>query len=403
MVDNFLFFCYDISTMAKKILFTSHTANFAKFNRPFMRDLREQGYEVDYASAGEEEVKDVDRHIKVDFARSPLALLHHVRAYRQLKKLLNEENYVLIHCHTPVGGVVTRLAAKTVAKKRLKTQKKQANTLEVILERPTLIYTTHGFHFYKGASWLNWLLFYPIEKWLAKSTDTIVTINHEDYELAKRKFSGAQIEIIPGVGVDTERFHPVGRAERQELRQKEGLRPEDFVLIYTAELNKNKNQKMIIEALPELAMKIPTVQVLFAGKGSEQANLEKLAKKLGVENHVRFLGYRQDMPELLQLADVAVSASIREGLGLGLVEGMASGLPIVARDNRGHREVVTSEKIGRLFKTPAEFVAAVEELYRSPEKRRDMREYNIRQAKQFSLETSRAKMAEIYQKYLHNW
>lgn len=389
--------------MAKKILFASHTANFAKFNRPFMRDLREKGYEVDYASAGEEEVKDVDRHIKVDFARSPLALLNHWRAYWQMRRLLLDEDYALIHCHTPVGGVLTRLAELGAVRKKQKAERKQMDGLNMVMRKPAVIYTSHGFHFYKGGSLLNWLLFYPIEKWLAKSTDLILTINHEDYDLAKRKFRGAKIGQIPGVGVDLERFHPVGRAERQALRQKEGLLPDDFVLIYTAELNKNKNQKMIIQALPQLAMKIPTLKVLFVGTGAERKNLEKLVKKLGVEANVRFLGYRQDVPQLLQLADVAISASTREGLGLGLVEGMASGLPIVARDNRGHREVVESAKTGMLFQTPEGFVQAVEELYRNPDKRRDMGQYNIKQARKFALEKVREQMAEIYQEYLREW
>lgn len=368
-----------------------------------MRDLREKGYEVDYASAGEEEVKDVDRHIKVDFARSPLALLNHWRAYWQMRKVLLDENYALIHCHTPVGGVITRLAELGAVRKKQKAQRQQADNLNVVMRKPAVIYTSHGFHFYKGGSMLNWLLFYPIEKWLAKSTDLILTINREDYNLAKQKFRGAKVELIPGVGVDTEGFHPVGRAERQALRQKEELQPEDFVLVYIAELNKNKNQKMIIQTLPQLAMKIPTLKVLFVGTGAKRKSLEKLVKKLRVEANVRFLGYRQDVPQLLQLADVAISASTREGLGLGLVEAMASGLPIVARDNRGHRDVVESSKTGVLFRTPEEFVSAIEELYRNPDKRRDMGQYNIKQARKFSLEITRRRMAEIYQEYLREW
>lgn len=175
------------------------------------------------------------------------------------------------------------------------------------------------------------------------------------------------------------------------------------MLIYTGELNKNKNQKMIIETLPQLAMKIPNLKVLLAGQGAEQKNLEKLVKKLKVEENVCFLGYRQDMPQLLQLADVAISASLREGLGLGLIEAMATGLPVVAKDNRGHREVVTSEKIGKLFQTPAEFVEAIEYLYRNPERRRDMGQFNIRQAKEFSVDVAREKMGVIYDEYLRGW
>lgn len=367
----------------KKILFTSHTANFMKFNRLFMRDLREKGHTVHYASAGEEEILDADESFVVPFARSPLKL-RNLKAYKELKRLLERENYDLVHCHTPVGGVVTRLAVK------------HAN----LMRKPKVIYTGHGFHFYKGAPLINWVIYYPVEKWLARSTDTIVTINHEDYERAKQKFHAKKVELIPGVGVDLMRFRPASAAEKVELRQKNGLRKEDFVLIYMAEINKNKDQEFIIDNLAALHEEIPKIKVLFAGKGPEQKRLEKKVAELGLEETVRFLGYRKDTAELYRMADVAVSASRREGLGLNLVEGMASGLPIVARDNRGHREIVISEKEGMLFRDGEGFRKAVLELYHEPARRREIGKHNTEAAKRFSLEKSREKMAKIYAEYL---
>ncbi len=368
----------------KKVLFTSHTANFVKFNRPFMRDLHEKGHTVHYASAGEEEILDADESFVIPFARSPFKLGQNLKAYRELKKLLERENYDLVHCHTPVGGVVTRLAVKHAKLKR----------------RPKVIYTGHGLHFYQGAPLINWLLYYPIEKWLARSTDTIVTINHEDYKRVKRKFRAGRVEEIPGVGVDLAKFRPASDAEKAELRRKNNLKEEDFVLIYMAEVNKNKDQEFIIDNLTKLLEEVPEVKVLFAGKGPEQERLEKKVEKLGLGENVKFLGYRKDTAELYRMADVVVSASRREGLGLNLIEGMASGLPIVARDNRGHREIVASEKEGVLFQDGEGFRKAVLELYRNPEKRKEIGAHNVKAAERFSLEKSREKMGEIYAEYL---
>lgn len=367
----------------KKILFTSHTANFMKFNRPFMRDLREKGYAVHYASAGEEEILDADQSFVIPFARSPLNLSN-LKAYKELKNLLEQEKYDLVHCHTPVGGVVTRLAVKHAKLK----------------QKPKVIYTGHGFHFYNGAPLLNWMVYYPIEKWLAKSTDTVVTINREDYERAKQKFRAGRVEQIPGVGVDLAKFRPVNAAEKAKLRRENGLEENDFVLVYVAEINKNKDQELIIDNLVELKQEIPEIKVWFAGKGPEQKRLEEKVKKLGLEETVKFLGYVGDVTELYQMADIVISASRREGLGLNLIEGMATGLPIVARDNRGHREIVISEKEGVLFQDGEGFRKAIVELYHDEARRRKISEHNLETAKKFSLEKSRAKMAEIYAEYL---
>lgn len=368
--------------MAKKILFTSHTANFAKFNLPYIKQLRDQGYIVDYASAGEMEVPGVDHHFEIDFARSPFAFWKHVRAYRQLKKLMKREKYDFVHTHTPVGGVITRLAAKSLK------------------PRPIIFYTTHGLQFYQGASKLDWLLYYPVEKYLARCTDCLVTINNEDYELVKRKFKPGRVERIHGVGVDLQKFHAVSAEKKLELRQKHGLQPKDFVLMYAAELNKNKDQGFLIENLPKLKEQIPRIKLLLAGVGKKEAELKRLVKRLGLTEQVKFLGYRQDLAEFYQLADVAVSASRREGLGLNLVEGMATGLPIVARNNRGHREIVVSPHNGSLFETAEEFRAAILDLYRFPDKRREIGAWNAKTSEKFALQKSLAKMDTVYHDYL---
>lgn len=175
-----------------RILFVSNTANFSKFNRPYMQDLRAKGWIVDYASPCEEEVLDCDNSYKISIKRNPLHL-GNVRAISEMKKLISKNHYDIIHCHTPMGGAIARLAAKRLWKKG----------------KIKVIYTAHGFHFYKGAPLLNWLVYYPIEKYLSKFTDVLITINKEDYQIAKEKFRAKEIIKMDGVGVNLEKFMPV--------------------------------------------------------------------------------------------------------------------------------------------------------------------------------------------------
>lgn len=374
----------------KKVLFTSHTANFAKFNQPFIQDLRKKGYIVHYASADDEPVEGVDRHIKIDFARSPYRLDKHFRAYRELRPLLEREHYDLIHTHTPSGSVVTRLAAKPLRRRQKRSQQKPTQ----------LLYTAHGFHFYHGAPLLNWLLFYPIEKWLARDTDMLLTINHEDEALARQHFRTGAVEHLDGVGVDLAKFRPASAAEKAKLRQKHGYKTTDFILIYVAELNKNKDQKFVISSAQTLAKAIPTLKILLVGDGAKREELEQLVKNLGLEKIIKFLGYRKDLAELYRISDVVISASQREGLGLSVIEGMASGLPAVARDNRGHREIVSDQTVGYLFRTASEFQTAIIELYREPAKCKELGQTAAKSIERFSLERARTKMRRIYQQFL---
>lgn len=378
----------------QKVLFVSHTANFAKFNRAFMQDLRKKGVVVHYASAGEEEVPDCDKHFQIGFARSPFRLLKNWKAYRALKKLLKKEDYNLIHCHTPVGGVLARAAARSLVRRQ------RYDGQDEGIKRPKVIYTAHGFHFYEGAPKTNWMLYYPVEKNLAKDTDCLITINSEDYKLARKKFQTKKVIRLDGVGVDLKKFGPVSAAEKEKLREKHGLDKKNFVLIYVAELNKNKDQMFLIEALPRLKREIPRLKVLLVGRGAQEEKLKRTVQRLGLVDTVMFLGYRKDVAELYKLADVGVSTSRREGLGLNLIEEMASGLPVVARDNRGHREVIATVENGRLFSDEKSFREAILEMHHSPKLRMEIGSYNLEAAKKYSLEIARERMAEIYREYL---
>lgn len=370
--------------MAKKVLFTSHTANFSKFNRPFMRWFKNLGYEVHYASAGEEIVEDCDKHFKVCFNRSPFSMVN-IKAYSQLKDIIDRENYDIIHCHSPVGGVITRLAAKRARKQGTK-----------------VLYTSHGFHFYKGAPLINWLLYYPVEKYLSKYTDCLITINEEDFILAKSKFKAKKVEKINGVGVDLNKFTPVSIEEKLTLRNQHGFSEDDFILICVAEFTKNKNHRFIIKSIAQLNKNITNVKVVFVGKGAMLTKAKKLAAQLGLTKVIYFLGYRNDVNKLLKMSDISVSASIREGLGLDVIEGMACGLPVVVNKNRGHKETVINNTNGYLYSLDSkdQFIKYILELYNNESKRVEIGKYNVQDVKKFSLENAIKNMALIYKNYM---
>ena len=368
----------------KKILFTSHTANFHKFNRPLMKMLRGKlegeysdlnigDWEVDYASANEEQVFDANNVFKVNFARSPLAIGSHIKAYKQLKKILEKKHYDIVHTHTPVGSVITRLAARKTRKNGTK-----------------VIYTSHGFHFYKGAPLKLWCLFYPVEKKCAKYTDLLITINREDY-LRSKKFK-TKTKMIHGVGVDTTKFNTkISKKERDEVRAGLDLKKDDFAIVYAAEFTANKNHRFILESLKDLLLSNPNIKILFLGKGELLEQTKELANTLGIDKQVYFLGYRNNIYRILQSCDLAVSASIREGLGLGVVEAQLCGLPIIISDNRGHREIFKNNKqISYDLKNPKEFAEKVEKAYLKEY------DYHIPFDKAFSLRSSLTDMRKIY-------
>ncbi len=314
----------------KKVLFTSHVANFQKFNRPFMRMLSEQGWEVHYASDGEEKILDTDKEFTIPFERSPFKL-GNIKAYFKLKKIIDHEKYDMIHTHTPMGSVVTRLAARHARKNGTR-----------------VIYTAHGFHFFKGAPIANWLIYYPIEKFMARHTDTLITINNEDFERAKAKFR-TDVQYVPGVGIDPKKFDvKMSKVEKNTLRKSLGLKDSDFVLLYPAELNKNKNQAMLINVMESLTRKHPNVHLLLPGKDSLNGFHKSLVDKKHLSKNIHFLGYRNDIPQLLKITDISVSTSRREGLPVNIMEAVYLGIPVVATACRGNKDLVKDGLSGRV-------------------------------------------------------
>ncbi|UTR13080.1 glycosyltransferase family 4 protein [Evansella sp. LMS18] len=296
-----------------------------------MKWFKEQGWEVHVAAAGKTTLPFTDRKFNITIQRSPFKT-DNLRAYRELKAIIQENDYQIIHCHTPLGGVLARLAAREARKRGTK-----------------VLYTAHGFHFCKGSSSVNWAVYYPIERFLSRYTDCLITINDEDYLLAtNHKFNAGEIKQIHGVGVDTERFKPAGLKGKEELRNMYGYDPEAFLMFYAAEFNKNKNQQHLLKMLAMIKDELPEARLLLAGEGSSLEECKQLADRLGVSGMVDFLGLRKDIDRLLPMCDVSVASSFREGLPVNVMEAMASGLPVAAIDNRGHKELIQPNKNGFL-------------------------------------------------------
>lgn len=321
-----------------KILYVATVlSHICQFHLPHLQMLQEQGHVVhvaghdNLAEKNGLQLKYADRHIEIPFHRSPYDP-RNVIAYRKLKALLKQEHYDLIVCNTPVGGILTRLAARDCRKKGTR-----------------VVYIAHGFHFYKGASRLNWMLFYPLEKRMARLCDTVVTINEEDYRFAKDHFPG-KVARIHGIGVREDRYHPATPEEQAQMRSREGLSSNDFVVICTGELNENKNQKTLVDAAALLKDKIPHLKVLLAGNGPKEQELRDQIRDNGLEEVVKLLGYRTDLEKLVPAVDVVASCSKREGLPLNIVEAMLCKKPVVASYNRGNAELVEDGKTGYLVK-----------------------------------------------------
>lgn len=322
-----------------KVLLTATVqSHIVQFHKPLVEMLHAHGCEVHVAARDNLAEKNglkldfVEKVYNVPFARSPKST-DNLKAYKKLKKIIDDGHYDIVHCNTPMGGIVTRLAARAARKQGTK-----------------VFYTAHGFHFYQGAPKKNWMVYYPIERFFAEHyTDKLITITAEDYKLASEKFK-CKVERIHGVGVDEKRYFPVDEAEKLRCREKLGFRADQKIILNIGELLPNKNQQMAIRMMVGIAKEYPDALLLIAGNGPEKENLERLIDGLKLGNNVQLLGYVTNLQEYQHIADVCVACSKREGLPLNIVEAMMSGTPVVASVNRGHRELIQDGKNGFLVK-----------------------------------------------------
>lgn len=408
--------------MKRALIVTTVSGFVPQFEMNNVHILQEMGYEVHYASNfhnphyGSDNQRLVGTDIichQVDFVRSPFRVTENIKAYRQLKNLLQKYGFHCIHCHTPMGGVLGRLAAEHCQrydkkrseqkdqrgrKERIKHSQRDKSQEKQTRQSQVVVYTAHGFHFFDGAPLVNWLFYYPVERWLAHFTDVLITINEEDFQRAGkfrlRKSAGkrGRVEKVSGVGIDVGYYRKMV-VDKEAVRKEIGIEKGQLLLLSIGELNHNKNHKVIIEALAKMGKEICYV---ICGEGREKRVLEKLIKKYRLGNRVQLLGYRKDIPELLKASDVFVLPSFREGLSLSLQEAMACGVPVIASDIRGNRELIDRGKGGWLLnpRDKTGFVSVIQGIEEDTLAR--MGRYNCRKIEDYDRERMIEKMKKIY-------
>ena len=371
----------------KKLLFISNISNsVGSFAVASIAAAKRCGFEFYYAAnwdgatkeqIAEDEKKYGIKIVHIDLDRSPYSTKN-IKAYKQLVDLINKEKIDYIHCNTPVGGVLGRLAGEKCKVKKI-------------------VYEAHGFHFYEGAPKKNWMIYYPVEKWLAKKTDAIITINNEDFERAKtfKLRNNGQVYYVPGVGIDLSQYE-INKNMRKIKRDELGLKDSDKMIISVGELNTNKNNKVILEAIAEIANN--NVYYFLCGIGPLEEKLKLLAKNYGIENHIHFLGYRNDIKDLLQAADIYVMPSIREGLSRSLMEAMASKIPCVVSRIRGNTELILNNENGFLCSNLDDYVNAINKIMQSPDLADELKDKSFKHLHNFSIEKVIDCLFDVYSK-----
>lgn len=366
----------------KKVLLVARLGKFfSDFELSNVGILQDMGYEVWCAANFTNDNHRLDafgvRKVHIELERSPLSAKN-LKGYRQLIELMTKHHFCLVHCHMPIGGVFARLAAH-------KTQ------------TSPVFYTAHGFQFTKGGPKRDWLLFYPIEKLLSRFTDVLITINHEDYTLAKKHFHARETVYLKGIGIDSSKFAS-GVDKRRELCEAYGIPSDSKLLLSVGELSRRKNHEVVLRGLSLL--KDDRFHYIICGVGGLEEYLHRLTLGLGLDKQVHFLGWRDDIADLCKTADIFVFPSIREGLPVALMEAMAAGLPVIAAKARGNTELVRNRVNGILCNEnrPEAYASAIREIESMEKESMIIESRKILEP--YHQEKIRDKMKILYQRFL---
>ncbi|MCC5421796.1 glycosyltransferase family 4 protein [Clostridium perfringens] len=376
----------------KKILYiTTVSRTINAFLVPHIEMLLENGYKVDCATCVDKKVDQVliNKGVKIfniPFSRSPLSF-GNIKAFKELIKLQKENKYDIVHVHTPVASIYGRL-------------------LKIRFPKLKTIYTAHGYHFLKGGPKLGWIIYYPIEKVMAKLTDVTININKEDYEITKTKLNPKKCYLVNGVGLDLNQYKPLSKEKQESKRKELGLEKDDFVVIMIAELNENKNQIQLIKAIELLKDKYPNIKAISVGEGHKFEELQQEINNRGLKNNFKLLGFRTDVNELINISNIGILLSYREGLPRNIMELMANGKKVIATNVRGCRDLVCNDNIGTLvnigsFKETAE---AIERYYLDDKSREKVYEaykfsdyeYGVRYIELYDIENVVKELKSIY-------
>lgn len=368
-----------------KILFVASIyRHFTAFHLPYIQYFQEQGFEVWAAGTGIDDRAILEKHnvkcIDIPFSRSPFNK-QNIIAYQQLKSLFSSETFEIVHVHTPVTSLLTRFAFRKSHKGKL-------------------IYTAHGFHFYEGAPKQNWLVYFGAEKIAAKWTDHLITINEEDFKNAHKLIPSEKISYVHGVGVEVTSTS-FTEDEKERLREQLGLSNEAVVITCVAELNTNKNHQFLLRNWQSLKQKCPQLELLIVGTGELGDELKNYVQKEQLSG-IHFLGFRRDVPSLLQISDIVTLLSHREGLPKSIMEAMVEAIPCVVTNTRGLRDLIKSDENGFVVnhEDNQALLTAFIKLAQSAELREQMGKRTRQLVEPFLMDKVLQEYITIYQKML---
>lgn len=323
------------------LMVTSVASMIKQFNMDNIAILQDLGYQVHVATNFERgSTMSAKENQQLKFKLNQIGVIVHqidfprgignpkifYTALRQLSKIVKNNGFKFIHCHSTIGGICSRLVGHR--------------------QHIQVIYTAHGFQFFKGSSYLSWLLVYPIEKYLSYFTDVLITINKEDFELSKAKLHAKKILYVPGIGIDVDRISNL-KVDKQEKRSSLGIPQNAIIVLSVGELSDRKNHSTVLKAVSTL--KNYNIYYVVCGIGDNKDKLLSLAKEKNFDGRLKLLGYRTDIVEIMKASDLFVFPSLLEGLPVSLMEAMAAGLPIIASNIRGNTDLIKNGKNGYLF------------------------------------------------------
>lgn len=368
--------------MRKILYITTIGTTINAFLVPHIKMLIDEGNQVDCACSIDTCIdKDlIDRGVKsydIPFTRNPLDI-RNINAFIKLIKLQKNNNYDIVHVHTPVASVYGRL-------------------LKLLFPRLKTVYTAHGFHFYKGAPKHKWVMFYVIEKIMSFMTDVLITMNREDYHISQNKLHAKKKYNVNGVGVDIYKYYNT-QLDNIEIRKELGLNEDDIVITIIAELSHRKNQIQAIKAVEKLSNKYSNIKLLLVGDGDKKELIEKYLCEHKLENNIRLLGYRSDIPRILSITDIVGLFSYHEGLPRNLMEAMSVKKPIVCTDIRGNNDLVEDGINGYLVKINdiEETIVSIEKLYNDKSMRTAMGSLGFEKIQKYSIENVLNQMKIIF-------
>ncbi|MBS4172943.1 glycosyltransferase family 4 protein [Bacillus sp. FJAT-49736] len=373
----------------KILVVSTVSGTINSFLIPHIKWLIEQGNEVSIAS---NYVEDMDKELVelgcstywIPFQRNPFKIDNY-KAIKSVKQIVLEGNYEMVHVHTPIASLLTRFACRKIKGLRM-------------------VYTCHGFHFFKGAPKKNWLIYYALERLAARWTDVLITMNEEDYGYGMKLSLRSNIPCykVHGVGIDLNKFSPITPEEKLTLRAEYQYASDDFIVIYVGELSHRKQQDLLIKAISRLHKNIHSIKLLLVGDGEMLERYRKLAAHYDLNNHVEFLGYRRDIHNLMALSDIAVSTSRQEGLPVNIMEAMATGLPIVVTNSRGNRDLITDHYNGIVvgINDDEACASAIEKIYMSNKIQSYFSKNNLDRIQAYNIKNILSEMAVVYSKIL---